>query len=187
MTINYRLGPFGFLNSPDAALNFSGNYGLIDQQFALQWVQRNIANFGGNSSQITLAGQSAGASSVALHMLIPGNVGLFQQAVLESPPLGIFFRTPAENKPYAEKFFTLMNCSNPSFTPDQLVRCLDQLSWQQITVAQTTNEFIPQYPFVTSEVMVWQPVLDGTLLSTVQPLNLLATGQLASKGIFDFF
>lgn len=68
VTINYRLGAFGFLSHPElseeSGRNSSGNYGLMDQITALEWVQKNIANFGGNPGHVTVGGQSAGAASV---------------------------------------------------------------------------------------------------------------------------
>jgi para-nitrobenzyl esterase len=83
VAINYRLGSLGFLahpalsaESPDHA---SGNYGLMDQQFALQWVQRNIAGFGGDPDNVTVFGQSAGGLSVQSHLASPTAAGLFQK------------------------------------------------------------------------------------------------------------
>lgn len=82
VTINYRLGPFGFLSLhlPE----YSGNMGLKDQLMALQWVNENIGNFGGDQSRITIWGQSTGASSVHLHTLIPQAQNLFQRAIISS-------------------------------------------------------------------------------------------------------
>ena len=67
VTINYRLGPFGFASTGDDAL--PGNNGLKDQVAALKWVQRNVAAFGGNPGSVTIAGMSAGGASVHYHML----------------------------------------------------------------------------------------------------------------------
>ena len=84
VTINYRLGPLGFLTLPElkAEAGKTGNYGLYDQQTAIQWVKDNIAAFGGNPNNITVFGQSAGAMSIQLHCLSPLAEGLFQQAVM---------------------------------------------------------------------------------------------------------
>ena len=71
VTINYRLGPLGFLFMADSTV--SGNAGLKDQVMALQWVQDNIAGFGGDPSAVTIFGESAGSFSVALHLLSPSN------------------------------------------------------------------------------------------------------------------
>jgi para-nitrobenzyl esterase len=92
---NYRLGVFGFFAHPDltkeSPIKTSGNYGLLDQVAALQWVSRNIASFGGDPQNVTLAGQSAGSFSVSVLMTSPLARGLFQKAIGESggfyPPL----------------------------------------------------------------------------------------------------
>ena len=86
VTLNYRLGPLGFLTLPELKqeAGCTGNYGLYDQLAALQWVQRNIASFGGDSCNVTIMGQSAGAMSVQQHCLSPLTDGLFQKAVMSS-------------------------------------------------------------------------------------------------------
>ncbi|MCY3021626.1 MAG: carboxylesterase family protein [Planctomycetota bacterium] len=88
VTINYRLGPFGFLAHPllskESEKNVSGNYGLLDQIAALQWVKRNIAAFGGNPECVTIYGESAGSASVCRLMVSPLAQGLFHRAVAES-------------------------------------------------------------------------------------------------------
>jgi para-nitrobenzyl esterase len=85
---NYRLGIFGFLAHPaldhGLARNLSGNFGLEDQQAALQWVKRNAAAFGGDPSKVTVFGESAGGTSVCAHLVAPGSAGLFQRAILQS-------------------------------------------------------------------------------------------------------
>lgn len=87
VTINYRLGLLGFLSHPalaDKPGGASGNYGLLDQQAALRWVQANIAQFGGDAGAVTIAGQSAGGLSVLEQLVSPGAKGLFQRAVVQS-------------------------------------------------------------------------------------------------------
>ena len=82
VTVNYRLGVLGFLGLP--GLPGSGSFGLLDQQQALRWVQRNVAAFGGDPGNVTLAGESAGADSVCAQLAAPGSAGLFRRAVLQS-------------------------------------------------------------------------------------------------------
>ncbi len=88
VTVNYRLGAFGFLAPAEAARESphgtSGNYGLLDQVAALRWVRDNIAQFGGDPAQVTIAGNSAGAISVSAHMASPLSRGLFARAIGES-------------------------------------------------------------------------------------------------------
>ena len=86
VTINYRLGPLGFLCLPELQeeAGFTGNYGLFDQLAAIQWIRDNIAAFGGDPENITIMGQSAGAMSVQQHCLSPLTDGLFQRAVMSS-------------------------------------------------------------------------------------------------------
>lgn len=97
VSINYRLGVFGFLAHPElTALSdqgSSGNYGLMDQIAALQWVQNNIHQFGGDPNKVTIAGQSAGAASVAFLVASPLAKGLFSKAIAQSGA-GILSRSP---------------------------------------------------------------------------------------------
>jgi para-nitrobenzyl esterase len=88
VSINYRLGVFGWLAHPELSrespLGVSGNYGLLDQIEALQWVKRNISSFGGDPANVTIAGESAGALSVMYLMASPPARGLFAKAIAES-------------------------------------------------------------------------------------------------------
>ncbi|MDP4503205.1 carboxylesterase/lipase family protein [Nonomuraea turcica] len=88
VTVNYRLGAFGFLAHPALrdADGVSGNYGLADQQAALRWVRRNAAAFGGDPGNVTLFGESSGAIGVCAHLTAPGSSGLFHRAILQSAP-----------------------------------------------------------------------------------------------------
>ncbi|MEZ5726671.1 MAG: carboxylesterase family protein [Burkholderiaceae bacterium] len=86
VTVNYRVGIDGFMAIEGAPYN----RGLLDQVAALQWIQRNIAAFGGNPADVTIAGQSAGAQSVMLLMGMPSAQGLFQKAIAQSPPKNNF-------------------------------------------------------------------------------------------------
>ena len=88
VTIAYRLGPLGFLAHPELTResphHSSGNYGLMDQIAALEWIHKNVAAFGGDSKNVTIAGQSSGAISVSILMASPLAKGLFQRAIGES-------------------------------------------------------------------------------------------------------
>jgi len=88
VTINYRLGPFGFFAHPllskESERNVSGNYGFLDQIAALEWVRDNIAAFGGDPGCVTIFGESAGSAAVCRHMVSPLSKGLFHRAIAES-------------------------------------------------------------------------------------------------------
>ncbi|KAJ2981917.1 hypothetical protein NQ176_g1729 [Zarea fungicola] len=90
VTFNYRLGRLGFLAHPELSAESqyktSGNYGILDQIAALEWVQRNIKAFGGNSTNVTLGGASAGASSIHILRSAPAAKGLFSKVICESGP-----------------------------------------------------------------------------------------------------
>lgn len=102
VTLNYRLGPFGFMAHPalseESGDGVSGNYGLLDIAAALAWVQRNIAAFGGDPEQVTLFGQSAGAAAVIDLMATPRAQGLFARAIAQS-----FGVTPMSSRADAER------------------------------------------------------------------------------------
>jgi para-nitrobenzyl esterase len=88
VTLNYRKGIFGFLASDELkkrdARNTAGLFGMQDQTMALRWVRQNIGAFGGDASRVTLFGESAGATSVSLHMVMPESQGLFHGAIMDS-------------------------------------------------------------------------------------------------------
>ncbi|MFC4909027.1 carboxylesterase/lipase family protein [Actinomadura gamaensis] len=88
VTVNYRLGLFGFLAHPafDRAGNGSGNFGLEDQQAALRWVRRNAGSFGGDARNVTIFGESAGGVSTCSQLVSPQAAGLFQRAIVQSGP-----------------------------------------------------------------------------------------------------
>jgi para-nitrobenzyl esterase len=89
VSMNYRMGRLGFFAHPalagEAPDDVQVDYGLMDQRAALQWVQRNIAAFGGDPSNVTIFGESAGGGSVMVHLTSPLSRGLFQRAILQSP------------------------------------------------------------------------------------------------------
>jgi len=99
VSINYRLGVFGFLAHPqltaESAQHSSGNYAILDQIAALEWVKNNISQFGGDPSNVTIAGQSAGAMNVGVLLATPASKGLFARAIAESGgPIGPFPKLP---------------------------------------------------------------------------------------------
>ncbi|XP_067659463.1 carboxylesterase 1C-like [Haliotis asinina] len=130
VTIQYRLGIFGFISTGNDVA--PGNYGLWDQHLALQWVKTNIEAFGGDTNNITIIGESAGAASVAYHVLYPGSKGLFQRAVLQSGAVTSVWgykRNPLETLVLVAK---AANCSiedtDPIALQKHIMKCLRTLS-----------------------------------------------------------
>jgi para-nitrobenzyl esterase len=117
VTINYRLGALGWLAHPALAEQPggpTGNYGQMDQQAALRWVQRNIPQFGGDPSNVTIAGQSAGALSVIAHLISPGSTGLFQRAIVESGSFALNQLSLAQAEAFGENFASISGCADQS-------------------------------------------------------------------------
>ncbi|KAK3105262.1 hypothetical protein FSP39_021165 [Pinctada imbricata] len=112
VTINYRLGFFGFFGTgkPDSP----GNYGLWDQHLAIKWVHDNIASFGGDPQSVTIFGESAGGGSVSFQSFFPGNRGLFQKVVSQSGvALSDFLRLQQSTLDRnVDAYFNYLNCSS---------------------------------------------------------------------------
>jgi para-nitrobenzyl esterase len=130
VTINYRLGVFGFLAHPaltaESANHVSGNYGILDQQFALKWVQQNIRAFGGDPGNVTIFGQSAGGLSVLANMASPSAVGLFHKAIVQSGAYELVLPSLATGESQGTAFAGNVGCNG------QTARCLRSLTVQQI-------------------------------------------------------
>ena len=156
VTINYRLGALGFLAHPALASHgAAGNYGLMDQQAALRWVQRNIAQFGGDPRNVTIAGQSAGGLSVLAQMVSPGARGLFQKAIVESGTFALNQRPLAAAEASGETFAQSVGCA------DQTAACL-----RSVPVSDLVSKFGVEIPGVVDGSVLTQPI--GTALARGQ-------------------
>lgn len=128
VTINYRLGPMGFLCLPQLRdeAGHCGNYGLYDQLCAIKWVRDNIASFGGDPTRITIMGQSAGAMSVQQLCQSPLTDGLFSGAVMSSGcgMSNMLMSTPEKVYPFWQEVMSRLGCSTLEefrrVTPDRL-------------------------------------------------------------------
>lgn len=145
VTINYRLGLLGFLAHPalsaESPTHDSGDYGLMDQQFALGWVKRNISHFGGNPSNVTIFGESAGGLSVRSELVSPSGKGLFQRAIIESGAYTETVPTLAQAEATGEALAAKMGCT------DQTAACLRALPVTTLLSAETA---ITQFPNISS-------------------------------------
>jgi para-nitrobenzyl esterase len=156
VTINYRLGALGFLAHPALASHgAAGNYGLMDQQAALRWVHRNIARFGGDPGNVTIAGQSAGGLSVLAQMVSPGARGLFQRAIVQSGTFALNQRPLAVAEAAGQTFATAVGCA------DQSAACL-----RSAPVSALVANFGVEIPGVVDGAVLTQPI--GTALARGQ-------------------
>ena len=168
VVIQYRLGPFGFLTTGDSAS--PGNYGMLDQVEALKWVKENIANFGGNPSNVTIFGESAGGSSVSLHLLSPLSRDFFHQAIAES---GVDFSSFAIQPTSFGLHFTKelarkLACSTSEYSA--MVACMREKKAMDI---QKASESI-RFGFIDH--INWAPVVDKNFLHDT-PRNLRKMGK----------
>lgn len=163
VTFNYRLGLLGFLAHPalDNEDPLFGNYGLLDQQAVLSWVQTNSAAFGGDPDNITLFGQSAGSFDVAAHLLSPRVRGRFQRAILMSGPLiNPVTATLSDARSRGANFAQDAGCG--SARPEQISSCLRKLPVERILAMQgSPSQYYPNphYYDVGKEIIV-----DGNII-----------------------
>ena len=164
--INYRLGLYGYLAHP--ALNSEGhpfaNYGVLDIQAALRWVQRNIEAFGGDPNNVALGGQSAGASNTAANMISPLAAGLFHRAILQSTPTTVY-PSLATGLARGSAFAEAAGCPGDNASA---AACLRALTPQQILGLQGTAN--ANGPYVTG------PMVDGTVIP-LAPLEAWTSGR----------
>jgi carboxylesterase type B len=151
VSMNYRLGALGFL----ATDTLTGNYGFLDQQLALRWVQDNISAFGGDPGKVALMGESAGAMSVGLHLLsAPASAPLFRAAIMQSNFLALPYKPLADARAAGAVFKRGANCAD--------VACLRRLAVTDILAAQAV--YSSELPTVFSGeeyYMPLGPVVDG--------------------------
>jgi para-nitrobenzyl esterase len=171
VSVNYRLGALGFLAHPalsaentagPSGAGASGNYGLMDQQRALQWVQSNIANFGGNPANVTIFGESAGGASVMAHLASAGSANLFHKAIVMS---GAYSSQNSLANAYTgwAAVPTAGSCSTSDNTA-ATATCL-----RNMTVAQLLSSQATAYPSGP------QPIADGRVL-TASAGSIIAAG-----------
>ncbi|XP_070541617.1 cAMP-regulated D2 protein-like [Ptychodera flava] len=176
-SINYRVGALGFLVAGKGAEAARGNYGIEDQRMAFAWFKENIAAFGGDPDRITMFGQSAGAQSVGIHLTSEKSADVFDQAIVESNPLTLPFKTRIESVILGDYLATELNCSRGDIT------CLRSKDANDIVAAQQTVSSKIVNPFRLMELFEpWGPHLDDDNLKQ-QPVDAMARGDFQKKPI----
>ena len=162
VSLNYRLGPLGFLTTEDEAA--PGNVGLQDQRLALEWVRDNIAAFSGDPDKVTLVGQSSGGISVMSHLASPASRGLFHQAIAMSGVLGEapFLHSSKSPASYAKLLASELGCDATGKSED-IVNCL--VSKDQKEITETGSKF-SEFDFIPEP---FKPVVDSWNPSPVLP------------------
>jgi len=166
VTINYRLGLLGYLAHPalDGEGHPFGNYGILDIQAVLQWVQRNIEAFGGDRGRVALGGQSAGASDTGANVISPLAAGLFNRAIFESSPTSTY-PPLSVGLTRGNKFAVAADCPGEDA---ETAACLRGLSAARILQLQGTPN--ANGPYVTG------PMVDGTIIP-ITPETAWTSGQ----------
>ncbi|GAB6023218.1 hypothetical protein CHUAL_008036 [Chamberlinius hualienensis] len=178
VTINYRLGIFGFISTGDEAA--PGNYGLLDQVMALKWVQQYITKFGGDPSKVTIFGQSAGGASVSLHLVSPLSKGLFHAAIQMSGNALCDWAISDNPLPNAITLAESMQCPTQSST--DLIQCLQKRPALELLIKGTEMKSL-FFPFI--------PVVDRTrglnAFLPKSPNELLISGEINTVPVMSGF
>ena len=165
VAINYRLGVLGFMPHPGFDTQYNGGYALEDQRLAMRWVKNNIAAFGGDPDNITLAGESAGAASVCMHLLVPEQTqDLFHKAIIQSAACSFALRSANERNAFGRTVGETVGCTDP----DNAVACMRQVPAEELIAAGDE--------VAGSDLMAFAPVFDTATLPR-QGLNSLQNGQ----------
>uniref|UniRef100_A0A286X8D3 Carboxylic ester hydrolase n=2 Tax=Cavia porcellus TaxID=10141 RepID=A0A286X8D3_CAVPO len=163
VTIQYRLSVLGFFSTGDQ--HATGNWGYLDQVAALHWVQQNIFHFGGNPDRVTIFGQSAGGTSVSLHVLSPMSQRLFHGAIMESGVAIVPSLTSSSSEAVSKKVADLSGCGQVD--SEALVRCLRGKSEEEmltiikefkIIAGVVDGKFLPRHPQELLASADFQPV-----------------------------
>jgi hypothetical protein len=189
VSMNYRLGAFGFFTLGN--YQFSGNLGIRDQRLSLSWVYRNIRNFGGNPSQVTLFGHGAGAVSAQMHLISRGSRGLFSGVILQSGSLLTkpdFGNTTLDVIRSSNKLAELFDCGQ------DVEECLQsQHAVDLALMSLSINMSIDKKNHLVSSgdsTWYWQPILDKEFsadpLLNKSPLEYLLEGKSNYFSIFVF-
>lgn len=196
VTVNYRVGPLGFLaldglRAESGLVGGSGNQGLLDQRLALQWVQQNIARFGGKPDKVTIFGESAGAMSVCAQLVSEASAGLFHAAIMESGSCDsdTFFVPYEQARQWSAHFTELVGCNHSD--AEVVLACMRKKDLHSIfgAIGKLSDEIRHARPGSNMKQQLgfklptlfplagFVPAIDGTAVGLRdRPLNLIAKG-----------
>lgn len=167
VTVNYRLGPFGFLDLSWLGEGFETNIGLRDVLFALRWVRDNIANFGGDPDRVTLFGESAGGGVVTTLLASPAAEGLFHRAIAQSSPVTSVYDQKRAQR-IGEQFLGELGMT---------ARQSDQLSELPVTaIIAAAKELFNDVPRLAPGTLGFAPIVDGDIVPDY-PVNVARSGR----------
>ena len=149
VSLNYRLGALGFLVSTSDGLY--GNFGLMDQRAAIEWVKQNIKAFGGDPDNITLFGESAGAVMIGMHLLMDGAGSLFHKAIMQSNPLGYTFRSVVISDFIGETLKRTIDCKDLACLRDEKVEEILRAQGSLMGIPRSVGDFFTWSPTLTKE------------------------------------
>jgi hypothetical protein len=179
---NYRLGALGFLfgGGPSKNTTIIGNYGLMDQIVALEWVRANIAPFGGDPARVVFMGQSAGAMSASAHLSRPQTSGLYSGVIQHSNPFAEPYRSPPDALAVAAGFANYSGCGTDWWRTQDwapLEACLRGLDTATILAASAAAELdlLADLDAILQVVVAWGPTV-GTPYLPLRPLEAFQQG-----------
>ncbi|KAJ3158581.1 hypothetical protein HDU86_002807 [Geranomyces michiganensis] len=173
VTFNYRLGVFGYFNiaAVDSIATSAINFGILDQRMAIEWVQANIGAFGGNPTQVTYLGQSAGAQSILLHMAHPATANIVTNVVLMSPP-ALALTGKAKAQTAAAAVARRLGCTD--------LTCMKAKTMRQVLAANAANAGSGVQALSRIVYREMSPVVDNVDV-LMNPFEVLATPDVVKR------
>ena len=171
VSVNYRLGALGFLVS--SADGLYGNFGLMDQRAALDFISTNIQHFGGDPNQVTLFGESAGAVMIGLHLMMEGAGTLFHRVIMQSFPMGYTFRTPTVADFIGDALKRAVDCRDLGCLRTERVEDLIKVQAGLMGVPRSVGDFF-----------TWSPTLTQLTQVTIGPQGIVQTPFRTSQYVF---
>jgi para-nitrobenzyl esterase len=185
VSINYRLGLFGFLNLNEITggiIPSTGNEGLLDQVLALKWVRDNISSFGGDPGNVTVFGESAGAMSIGCLIVMPEAKGLFHRGILESGT-GHMARPLASGVKVSEQFIKLTGTAKIDSLSLRSLSAEQILSIQQQLTLTAPGKVTPVAPLIDGKIIPQKP-LDAACSGSVMKVPIIVGTNLDEMNLF---